>query len=514
MAKVETKPGVDETSTSFRYRVRTPGSFQEGSFRTVAFKKSSPKIDSVMGRLKGETVLTLQSLIFPKSEGWEKDKVNAWVKEHRSDLKAIESEEGFEAEADWVAAPTVEDANLAALMQEQAALPRHKAGDSFIHKGYRGEVKGVREDSFEADVVISSGDIDRDREVVEPEGMTIAKPKRVPLVAGHFYGDLRKHIGDTGKPKHVESQIHARPKWFVGMGNAEADWGWTLAKLNVAAFSIGFIPLEWTDADLTDEKVLAQVKDGKEPLRRYTKWELVEVSQVVVPSNRNAVQRMITEGILSADQGEAILEKAVDGEMSAEAQKLFDKALAAYKTIKTEEKKPEAETKPRDEHGCEPGYDWNADTGKCEKKTVAEENILEVFSDSQPAPAAPAPKTPQEEVIDLPASEVRSGDLSTLFDVEQALYESANEILAELKRVEGVLLAHKPEISVKIDVEELSAALKATFEKAFQPLLPEDSAAFVSVKDLIPEMVNAVLVVVRREIEKAQGNVDHYRRGK
>lgn len=519
-----TKPGVTETAEIYRYRVRVPGAFKEGSFRTVAFKQTSPKIDSIMGHLKGETTMTLQSLVFAKGEGWDKEKVNAWVKEHRDSLKdaVVESEMRLEALEEWVDAPTIADANTAELMREQATLPRMKDGKRLIYKGYRGEVKGIRENTFEADVEISSGDIDRDREIVDPAGMVVAKPKRVPLVAGHFYGDLRKHIGDAGRPRAIETHIFAKPKWFAGMGNEEADWAWTLVKLGVAAFSIGFIPIEWTDADLSDEKVLEKVRDGKEPLRRYTKWELVEVSQVVVPSNRNAIQRMIDAGILAEGEMETVLAKAAEGDMSKEAQKLFDTAMTEYgKFQKVEEdKKPEeekSETKPRDAHGCEPGHTWNADTGKCEKDDkkaevvpAKDENILEMFSDAKPAPVE-KPKKPAEELI--VEDETRQIDMKDgLLNIEMAIDAAVSVLLNESKRVEGVLLAHKQEIRVTMDVESLTAALKATFEKAFQSQLPADSAAFVSVKDLVPELVTATVAIVRREIEKVQGNVDHYRR--
>jgi len=77
-----TKPGWDETETSFRFRVRDPGLFQEGSFRTVPIKKDKPRVNSVMGRLKDETTLTVQSIIFPKEDDWDLAGAKAWLKEH------------------------------------------------------------------------------------------------------------------------------------------------------------------------------------------------------------------------------------------------------------------------------------------------------------------------------------------------------------------------------------------------------------------------------------------------
>ena len=79
---VITKPGWDETETSFRFRVRDPGLFQEGSFRTVPIKKDKPRVNSVMGRLKDETTLTVQSVIFPKEDDWDLAGAKTWLKEH------------------------------------------------------------------------------------------------------------------------------------------------------------------------------------------------------------------------------------------------------------------------------------------------------------------------------------------------------------------------------------------------------------------------------------------------
>lgn len=195
-------------------------------------------------------------------------------------------------------------------------------------------VKAIDEDDMEADIVASTAQMDRDHEVVKPDGMVLPKPRRVPLVSSHQYSDLRKHIGDVPRVK-VNGEISARPRWFAGMGNPEADWGWTLAKMGVSAFSIGFLPVEWVDADLTDDKVVERVLAGKEPLRTYTKWELAEISQVIVPSNRQAVQRMIEAGILAKDWEK--VEGLSEDPMAADAQKAFDAALKAWQVKQAEQ---------------------------------------------------------------------------------------------------------------------------------------------------------------------------------
>ena len=98
--KLATKPGWDENDSSIRYRVREPGEFEEGSMRTVPLKADKPKVNSVMGKLKGEDSMTVQSLIFPKEDGWDMAKAKVWLKDNedaakmfKNLLKAIDEEE-------------------------------------------------------------------------------------------------------------------------------------------------------------------------------------------------------------------------------------------------------------------------------------------------------------------------------------------------------------------------------------------------------------------------------------
>jgi len=72
----------DETSTSFRHRVREPGLFIDGSFRTVPLKRSRPRVNSVMGKLKDNETMVIQSLIFPKEDDWTMAKAKQWIKDH------------------------------------------------------------------------------------------------------------------------------------------------------------------------------------------------------------------------------------------------------------------------------------------------------------------------------------------------------------------------------------------------------------------------------------------------
>jgi len=98
-------------------------------------------------------------------------------------------------------------------------------------------------------------------------------------------------------------------KYFVGLGNPIADWAWTLAKLKVASYSVGFkvYAYDTTSEWWEDKEVLA----GKKPRRTFTDAELLEISHVTIPANANALQnslssedpilRYISEGLKTKD---------------------------------------------------------------------------------------------------------------------------------------------------------------------------------------------------------------------
>lgn len=77
----------DETDEYFRHRVKDPALFQEDSFRTITLKADKPRVKAVIGKLKGETTTTIQSVLFPKEDGWTLAKAKEWVADHKDDLR-------------------------------------------------------------------------------------------------------------------------------------------------------------------------------------------------------------------------------------------------------------------------------------------------------------------------------------------------------------------------------------------------------------------------------------------
>jgi len=160
-----------------------------------------------------------------------------------------------------------------------------------LYKTYRAEVRGVNADEGTLDLMIpvSTASVDRDGEVVEPLAFKKTLPKfmkRPVLVSSHDYSNLTSQIGEWTKLKITENGVEGKPKYYINEGNEQADWGFKLASKGMAAFSIGFIPKEWVDGD-----------GVKEPRRTYKEVELLEISQVIVPSNRDAIQSIRSKSV-------------------------------------------------------------------------------------------------------------------------------------------------------------------------------------------------------------------------
>ena len=79
-----------------------------------------------------------------------------------------------------------------------------------------------------------------------------------------------------------------KPKYYVNQGNEEADWAFNIASKGMAAYSVGFIPYDFTQS---------KTKDETAPQILYTDCELLEISQVVVPCNRDAIQAQRSKAV-------------------------------------------------------------------------------------------------------------------------------------------------------------------------------------------------------------------------
>lgn len=145
-------------------------------------------------------------------------------------------------------------------------------------------VKSVDEEKRQITALASSGEIDRHGEIVKPSAFKkhIAGYMKNPvLLASHQH-----RLTDGRSPvvgSVVKAWIDKSGLWIV-VEFAETELGkeyWLLySKKHQRAFSIGFMPIK-----SEDEKI------GDRTVRVFTEVELLEISCVAVPSNREALSR-------------------------------------------------------------------------------------------------------------------------------------------------------------------------------------------------------------------------------
>jgi len=94
------KPVPDVTENYIRIRIRDPKTIVEGSFRTIIIS-ASQGIKAVIGKLKSDPngSTKVQSVLFDKKK-WDTKRATTWVREHREDLKSLDSDDLKEKKAD------------------------------------------------------------------------------------------------------------------------------------------------------------------------------------------------------------------------------------------------------------------------------------------------------------------------------------------------------------------------------------------------------------------------------
>jgi HK97 family phage prohead protease len=131
--------------------------------------------------------------------------------------------------------------------------------------------------------VISTGSIDRDKEVMLPKGAMFENFIKNPIVLwGHSHTD--SPIGKALWIKRQGGKIIAKTKFAM---TQKAQEIYDLFKGGfLKAFSIGFIPVESRQPTTED---LKSNPDWAEVRRIISKWELLEYSAVPIPANPEAL---------------------------------------------------------------------------------------------------------------------------------------------------------------------------------------------------------------------------------
>lgn len=190
-------------------------------------------------------------------------------------------------------------------------------------KIFKGEVKSIDLEKKRAVVVVSTDKKDGDGDIVLPEAFK-KRLKRYNdhpvLLSSHSYYRLMDQIGVCHKLKINDNNVEADFEWFSGnVGsdgksmNPEADWAWLLAQKGIAAFSIGFQGLAYDYIEEKDAQGNKRITG-----RKFTEIELLEISQVIVPSNAGALQQSIDDTSTTVEvkeMAELVLKGMKDGKI-------------------------------------------------------------------------------------------------------------------------------------------------------------------------------------------------------
>ncbi len=168
------------------------------------------------------------------------------------------------------------------------------------------EIKSLAEGERAVERYISTRDVDRDNEVLDPKGAILTQFKLAPQVLwAHDYA-----TPPIGKAEWVKADDYGLLSKTVYATTERAEEVWQLIKGGfLATASVGFIPLKrvWSgDSDwvatVNDYNAKWSTDLEKAGCRVITtKWILVEYSDVPVPANPHALITAIAKGMSVSD---------------------------------------------------------------------------------------------------------------------------------------------------------------------------------------------------------------------
>ncbi len=165
-----------------------------------------------------------------------------------------------------------------------------------IRKLYTAKVKKLDDATYEA--IITTGAVDRDGQIVKPEGIDITNYMRNPVVMyAHDYSALpvAKTLRIRPEGDTLVAQFQFMPKGIYELADA-VHGAWDSGFLN--ATSIGFIPKHAVDADGNE------IENASYHAAQITldQTELLEFSIVPVPANQEALRRALDVGMMKDEQ--------------------------------------------------------------------------------------------------------------------------------------------------------------------------------------------------------------------
>lgn len=136
--------------------------------------------------------------------------------------------------------------------------------------------------------LISTIDVDRDEEILIPQGCNLEKYQKTPTVLfGHAYNTIP--VGISKWQKKTEKGILSRTEYYNSQFARDVFEAASSDPPGLAN-SVGFIPRKWVERGNEEYEIIKKTYGiTANPIRIYTEWDLLEYSKVPVPANPEAI---------------------------------------------------------------------------------------------------------------------------------------------------------------------------------------------------------------------------------
>ena len=160
------------------------------------------------------------------------------------------------------------------------------------------------EASGKGDIIakISTDSIDRDGEVLIPQGMNSKEFEKNPILFWNH--DYSIPIGNVKNIKRGEKQVFGTLNFAQRTEGVQGDFfpevAESLVKQGVVkGISVGFVP---EDGGVRNATKRDRDMYGSKVKRVYNRWKLLEVSVAPLPANQNALVEAVGKGLISKVQ--------------------------------------------------------------------------------------------------------------------------------------------------------------------------------------------------------------------
>lgn len=182
-----------------------------------------------------------------------------------------------------------------------------------IHKTFSTNVKAENGERA-VTAIISTAAVDRDGEVLIPQGCNAKDYEKNPIVCYAHDSYWLLPVGKCLALKRDEDSLTAKIQFAERPETLPIDQEWEpdtiLAMFQqgiLNAFSVGFMPIEVREATSRD---ITKFGDGCR--RVYSKWSLLEISVVSLPANQEAVALAVSKGLLTQESADKMFKKIAE----------------------------------------------------------------------------------------------------------------------------------------------------------------------------------------------------------